>query len=115
MALVGAVLALGAAACGPVAPAGGGDCVDLTTAPAVHVEITGFRYAPACFTMRAAQELAVTNGDGADHTFTLRGTAVDLVIAGSGRAEAGPLAAGPGTYELICRYHPDMRGTVTLG
>lgn len=114
-ALVGAVLALGAAACGPAAPAGGGGCVDLTAAPAVRVEIADFRYVPACFTMRAAQRLVVTNDDGTDHTFTLRGTGVDIAIAGSARAEAGPLPVDPGAYELICRYHPDMRGTVTLG
>ncbi len=110
-----AVLALGAAACGRAAPTAE-DCVDLTAGSTAHVEIADFRYLPGCFTMRGAQGLTVANDDGADHTFTLRGTGVDLEVAGSGSAEIGPLAAEAdlGTYDLICRYHPDMRGTVAL-
>ncbi len=109
-----AALALIPLACERAAPAG--DCVDLAgTAPA-RVEMSDMAFAPACFSVRGSQAITLVNADAADHTFTLRGTSVDLDVEGDRTVEAGPLTeeAPPGTYELICRYHPDMTGSVTV-
>jgi plastocyanin len=110
------VLALGAAGCGASGPSADGDCVDLTAGPTARIGIADFGYAPPCFTVRLAQGIALTNHDAADHTFTIRGTGVDAVVEGSASRNLDPLGAeaDPGTYDLICRYHPGMVGTITL-
>ncbi|GIV00613.1 MAG: hypothetical protein KatS3mg014_2228 [Actinomycetota bacterium] len=109
-----AALALVPLACERAAPAE--DCVDLTgTAPA-RVEMAGMAFVPACFSVSGSQAIALVNEDAVDHTFTIRGTSVDLDVEGDRAAQVGPLAGAisPGTYDLLCRYHPEMTGSITV-
>lgn len=111
--LLVAAIGLGAVACGRRAPAG---CVDLTGMASARVVMTDMAFAPACFSVRASQAITLVNDDAADHTFTIRGTSVDVDVGGDQVLERGPLdeAVPPGTYDLLCRYHPGMTGTITL-
>jgi len=97
---------------------GGADdgCVDLTGSETFTVTIQGSAYEPSCFTASASQGINVVNEDGLPHTFTLEDTQIDVEIAAgetfNGEAVSG--AVEPGTYDLVCRIHPQMTGEVTI-
>jgi plastocyanin len=124
-----AVLALTVAACssddggGETDATGGetgatdGDCVDLTGEGSVFtITISDFAFDPSCFTASAAQGISVVNQDGADHTFTMVGTQIDVPIAAGETFNGEPItgAVAPGTYDLMCKLHPSMTGQVTV-
>lgn len=54
-----------------------------------------------------------TNGDDADHTFTIEELDVDIA-AGGGESAAGDATLEEGEYEFVCRIHPAMQGTLTV-
>jgi plastocyanin len=112
------VLTISTAAC---SSGGGSDagstCVDLSKDGATFsIRIEDFAFQPSCFTASASQGISVTNADGAVHSFTIHGTPVDVDIA-AGETFNGEAVAGvvePGTYDFVCTYHPEMKGTVTV-
>jgi len=113
------VIAFVAAACGGGSSDGGegGDCVDLSTGGETFtVRIANFAFAPSCFTASASQGISIVNEDGADHTFTLRGTGIDVRVPGEETVEGEPVSGvvAPGTYDLVCTLHPEMTGDVTV-
>jgi plastocyanin len=120
-ALALAVVLVSAAACG--GDDGGTEdpaeeCVDLTTqGDSFTVTMSGLEFVPACFTASASQRLTLVNEDGALHSFTIEGTAIDVDIAGGETLDLSPVSGqvAPGKYELICKYHlPSMSGSVTI-
>lgn len=129
-----AVLALGLAACGgeeeapptstgasgAVTGATGGtgasDCADLTSGDVFTITISDFAFDPDCLTARAAQSISIVNEDGADHTFTIDGTMVDVTIPAGETFNGEPVSGvlEPGTYDFHCTIHPSMTGTITV-
>ena len=119
-----AVLVLTLAACGGGDGGDGGEatggaddgCVDLTGTETFAVTISDFAYEPSCFTASASQGISIENEDGAIHSFTLEDTEVDVDVAGGETVEGAPVegVVEPGTYGLICTYHPEMTGEVTI-
>ncbi|HYG70906.1 MAG TPA: cupredoxin domain-containing protein [Actinomycetota bacterium] len=115
-----ASLAFVLAACG----GGGGDatggaddgCVDLTGSETFTVTMRDSVFEPSCFTASASQGITLVNEDGLPHTFTLEDTEIDVEIAADetfdGEAVSGVVE--PGTYDLVCRIHPQMTGEVTI-
>jgi plastocyanin len=104
---------------GATGTTGGGassDCVDLTSGETFTITISNFTFEPDCFTTKASQGITIVNEDGADHTFTINGTQVDVTV-GAGETFNGESVSGvvaPGTYDLRCRFHPQMTGTITV-
>jgi plastocyanin len=95
----------------------GSDCPDLSTQGGTFtVRIADFAFDPSCFRASAAQSIEVVNEDDATHTFTLQGTSIDVEISGGDtfRGEAVSEVVEPGTYTLVCRFHSNMRGEVTI-
>jgi plastocyanin len=117
--LAALVLVLSMAACSGGGDGGtsGADCVDLSEDGATFaIHIKDFAFDPSCFTASAAQGISVTNDDDAVHSFTIRGTQIDVDIA-AGETFNGEAVSGvvePGTYDFVCTYHPEMKGTVTV-
>lgn len=125
-----AALLLLVAACGsspaPAAPTSSG------------IVITGFAYTGA-LTVKAGQQVTVTNDDPANHTLTDDKTLAAAgqaptgqtptaqtpssqktatfstgTIAPSGGTRAFTAPAQPGSYPFGCRVHPTMHGTLTV-
>ena len=99
----------GAAVLALSGPAGARD----TDAPAVRVEISRFRFAPADVTIRPGQRVEWLNLDIAPHTATDDAGGWD-----TGRLDRGQSASAaftePGVHAYRCLFHPAMRGTVTV-
>ena len=119
--LVASIVALSTVACSSGGGDGGGgdakDCIDLTkSGSAFTIHIQGFEFRPSCFTASASQAISIVNGDDAVHSFTIHGTSVDVDIPANqtfnGESVSGVVQ--PGTYDFVCKYHPEMKGTVTV-
>jgi plastocyanin len=102
-----ASLALLAAACGSGQERSAQDLCP-NPVPATEVQMVDFAYAPTCVEARPGTTLSVRNDGQAPHTFTVVGTDVDANVA-AGQSERVDLSGiAPGTYEVICTYHPQM-------
>ena len=57
---------------------------------------------------RGADRSTLHNADDTPHTFTVKGTDVDVKIEGGQTAEASLAGVAAGTYAVSCLYHPQM-------
>ncbi|MDK1385439.1 cupredoxin family copper-binding protein [Sinorhizobium sp. 8-89] len=80
-------------------------------AETIQVTIDRLVYAPAEIQAKVGDEIEWINKDALVHTATVQGGAEVLLPAKkSGRL---PLQA-PGSFDYICRYHPNMKGHITV-
>jgi plastocyanin len=75
------------------------------------VTIEGFDY-EVPETVEAGSEVMVVNNDREAHTFTLRGTDVQLVVQGG--ASGSFTAPEAGTYEVVCDFHGGMTAELVV-
>jgi plastocyanin len=121
------VAALAAASCssgggGSSGPSAGGSGAGCTTASATDltgqnpftITIKGLAYHPSCFSAKNNSTITITNQDNVNHTFTVIGTGVDVLIpAGQSVTKPGANLA-PATYQFHCTIHPQITGTVIV-
>lgn len=102
----------GAPTSAPSAPAAVASSAAASTASgAATLAISGFTFSP--LSVAAGATVTVTNADAVEHTVTVRGENIDVKVPGGGSATF-TAPATPGTYELTCDFHPDMKGTLTV-
>ena len=81
----------------------------------VAVDIRDFAYAPDPVTVPVGGTVTWTNRDIPAHT----ATGLDRDVLDSGGLGVGEAYSQTfdeaGTYEYVCEYHPDMKGTVVVG
>jgi plastocyanin len=105
------VAMLAAAACGsdPVeeaAPGSAGNGEDVL--------VNNFSFTPSQFAVASGEVIAVRNANPSTaHTFTLSGTEIDEELNPVDTVEV-PLDLEPGRYDLVCRFHTQMTGTLTV-
>ena len=102
-----AVMLILVAACGSsesAAPTSGGG-----------IDISGFTYIGS-LTVKPGQQVRVTNDDPTQHTLTdPKGLFSTGTIEPSGGTATFTAPAKPGSYPFVCRFHPTMAGTLTVG
>ncbi len=103
-----ALLALPAASCSSKQAS----CTDPTTT--TSVELSSFDYTPGCVAATATDTLTLTNGSDTAHTFTVKGTDVNVSLEGGKTAEVTLTGVQPGTYTVVCQYHPQMVGALKI-
>jgi plastocyanin len=74
--------------------------------------IEGFAFDPSTISVSGPTEFTITNNDSATHTFTLDDGSVDAEIAG-GESTAVTIDVSESTG-FVCRFHPQMTGTVEV-
>jgi len=72
------------------------------------VDMQNSTFAPGCVSTAAGQTLTLRNADDTPHTFTVKGTDIDVKIEGGQTASASLAGVAPGTYAVTCLYHPQM-------
>jgi plastocyanin len=121
-ALIG-VLALTAAGCsGGDGGAAGGNASATTAAAAggedeLKLTAQGIKWDTTTLrlTSGTSYRVEVTNEDSVEHNFTFQEASADTDVAGGENATVTFTAPAAGSYEFICKYHPQgMRGTVTV-
>ncbi len=108
---VGLFAALVLAACGGSEAPACGNPVAATT-----VTMGDFYYEPGCVEASSGTELEIVNDGQAPHTFTVEAETADTeadVAAGARSALAVPDLA-PGTYRVVCTYHPQMEAALRV-
>lgn len=90
-----------------ISPAGSG-----AMAETIRIEAKNLAFAPAAVTAHIGDTIEWVNSDFVAHTATARNGDWDVKL--------GPHATGrtvvnkPGKVEYYCRYHPNMKGEVTI-
>jgi plastocyanin len=100
-----AAVALLAAACGG-GDGGGGETTDTVT-------MVDNEFQPADFTA-ASDTLTVTNDGQALHSFTVPDGDIDQDVQAGESAEIDVSGVPSGTSDLVCKYHPEMTGSITV-
>jgi plastocyanin len=107
----------GAPTSAPETSAPGTSAAGTTAAPGgsqAEIEIEGFQYtAPA--SVSPGQSIKVVNKDGPEHSVTSGKdhSQFDVDVDGGGTGTFTAPSA-PGTYDIICKYHSSMHGTLVV-
>lgn len=80
-------------------------------AETIEVTIDRLVYAPAEIEAKVGDEIEWVNKDALVHTATLKGGAEVLLPA---KKSGSVLLQEPGSFDYICRYHPNMKGRITV-
>ena len=72
------------------------------------VDMQNSTFSPGCVSAATGQTLTLHNADDTPHTFTVKGTGVDVKLEGGQTGEASLAGVAAGTYGVSCLYHPQM-------
>ena len=107
IAIVVAAVAMLGVACGGDGDGGdGGGTADSIT-------MVDNEFQPSSFTA-ASTMLTVTNDGQALHSFTLADGNIDQDVQPGEDASIDLSGLDAGTYDFICKYHPEMTGSATI-
>jgi plastocyanin len=85
----------------------------VEAAGTVHtVVIEGLKNSPAALTVKRGDTVVWVNKDPFPHTVTSPGNFDSKAIPPDGKWKY--VARKPGTYDYICTYHPNMKGSVKV-
>jgi plastocyanin len=73
-----------------------------------EVDMENIAFTPACVSATANDTLNLVNKDTTEHTFTVKGTSINVTIEGGQTAPAPLTGIAPGTYSVICQFHSQM-------
>ena len=112
LAAVALAVSAGCSSANPVAaPAVTSAPSQSTAAAGPTITIASFKFSE--LTVTAGAMVTVKNQDSANHTVKVKGTDVDVTVAGGAQATfTAPAKAG--TYDLTCDFHSSMHGTLTV-
>jgi plastocyanin len=96
---------LALAACGGDGDGGGSTTDSLT--------MVDNEFQPSEFTA-ASDSLSVTNEGEALHSFTLPDGNIDEDVQAGQSADIDLSGLDPGTFDFVCKYHPEMTGSLTV-
>jgi plastocyanin len=89
---------------------GGGD----SGSAGATVQVNNFLFSPSDIEVAAGLEIVIKNGNASTaHTFTVEGTDIDLELSPMD-SEDVTIDLDPGSYEVICRFHGQMKATLTV-
>ena len=110
LALVVSLASLGAA-CSSSGPSG--PTCDAPT-KTTEVDMQNIAFTTPCVSATANDTLSLVNKDSTEHTYTVKGTSINVTID-AGKTETAPLTGiAPGTYSVICQFHPSMTATLQV-
>lgn len=77
------------------------------------VNIQSFAFQPVDLTVNAGDTVQFVNMDSAPHTATADNGTFDTGQLGNG-AGAAVSFSGAGSFSYFCKFHPNMKGTITV-
>ncbi|MFL5791161.1 MAG: cupredoxin domain-containing protein [Actinomycetota bacterium] len=85
-----------------------------TPTKTTEVDIQNLAFTAPCVSATANDTLNLVNKDSAEHTFTVKGTSINVTVEGGQTATAPLTGLAPGTYSVICQFHPQMKQTLQI-
>ena len=95
----------------------GGDAApaDGAAAPeAVTLTASDMAFSPPTLEAPAGGSIEFVNDDDAKHSFTATEAGIDIDADAGASATVDLGGAEAGSYDFICKYHPDMKGTLEI-
>jgi plastocyanin len=116
MRLLGALFALTllAAACGgnSTPPAGNGGSPSASSSGGADITIVDFAFSPTELSVTEGQTISINNTGSVSHTFTTDDGAIDQTISPGETVDV--TLTGVTTGGFHCRFHSQMKGTLTV-
>jgi plastocyanin len=111
--VVGLIALIALAGCGKSGTGGGTQATTPAAGGGPTITISGFAFG-GDLTVAPGATVTVKNMDSVAHTLSDKNGAFDTgSIAGGGSGTfTAPMT--PGTYSLVCKFHPQMSGTLTV-
>ncbi len=101
-----------------IAPAchdsGGGAASCPNPSSATTVKLADFDFDPSCVVANRGATLTLKDTGNAPHTYTVAGTSVNVKLDPGATQTVTLTGLGPGTYNVICEFHPQMRGAIKV-
>lgn len=90
-----------------------------TSAPAAESDVDatmkGFDFIPAKITVKAGGTVTWTDEDSSNHNVKFKTPSAPEGINNLREGESASITFDePGSYQFVCTYHPNMKGTVTV-
>ena len=85
-----------------------------TPARTTTIDMQDVAFAPDCVAASAADTLSLVNHDQMAHTYTVKGTSINVDIDPGQTAQAPLSGTAPGTYSVFCTYHPSMTASLQV-
>jgi plastocyanin len=79
------------------------------------VTMQDFAFDPSCASVPPDASLTLTNQGALAHTYTVKGTDVNVTVASGQTAHVSLKGIAPGTYTVVCTFHPQMVGALKIG
>jgi len=79
-----------------------------------EVDMQNIAFTPSCVSATANYTLSLVNKDSTPHTFTVKGTSINVTIDAGQTASAALTGIAPGTYSVTCQFHPAMTETLQI-
>ena len=99
------------AACSSTGPSG--HTCDSPTKQ-TEVDMQNMAFTASCISATANDTLNLVNKDTTEHTFTVKGTSINVTIEGGQTATAPLTGLAPGTYSVTCQFHLQMTQTLQV-
>lgn len=105
-----ALVGLGAAC--STGSSGAATCASPTKT--TEVDMQNIAFTTPCVSATANDTLSLVNKDSTEHTYTVKGTSINVTID-AGKTETASLTGiAPGTYSVICQFHPGMTASLQV-
>lgn len=87
---------------------------EALTEESITLTASDMAFSPAKLEAPAGGRIEFVNADDAKHSFTAEEAGIDTDAGAGARATVDLGGAEPGSYDFICKYHPDMNGTLEI-
>ena len=84
------------------------------TQEAVTLTATDMAFSPPTLEAPVGGSIEFVNDDDAKHSFTVEEAGIDTDADAGASATVDLGDAEAGSYDFICKYHPDMKGTLEI-
>ena len=85
-----------------------------TPTKTTEVDMQNIAFTTPCVSATANDTLTLVNKDSTEHTYTVKGTSINVTIDAGQTATAALTGIAPGTYSVICQFHPQMKQTLQI-
>jgi plastocyanin len=78
------------------------------------VDTQDMSFPTPCVAATSNDTLSVVNHDQAAHTYTVKATSINVSVDPGQTAQVELTGVAPGTYQVICMYHPSMTASLRV-
>src|SRR6478672_8267153 len=105
-------LAVAGTGCSRSTPTSSAPCDNPVSTTSVTV--VDYAFNPTCIAAASGATLTIKDTGAIPHTFTVTGTSINVPIAVGETKQVALTGLPPGTYQVVCTLHPQMKGALKV-